>query len=774
MIDTVEDLADYVLRFVNQTHKNIFLTGKAGTGKTTLLRKIIQTTHKNTVVVAPTGIAALNAGGVTIHSLFQFPFASFIPDEFDTPVVNDYVRIENRTTLKKHFSMRGTKLNIIRNMELLIIDEVSMLRADLLDAIDFQLRTIRRDQRPFGNVQVLFIGDLLQLPPVVKNQEWDILRNYYPSMFFFHAHVIQRNPLLYLELEKIYRQSDPRFIRILNQLRENTISRENVEILNEYVQPDFDVKQHQGYITLTTHNESADSINQRALEEIDEKEYKFRAKIEEDFPEKIFPLDEVLILKKGAQVMFVKNDISFEKKYYNGKIGIVSNISNSSIWVKFPESEKEIEVEQYEWKNIKYEVDPNTKEIKEEILGTFTHYPIKLAWAITVHKSQGLTFDKAVLDISKVFAPGQAYVALSRLTSLDGLVLLKPIQLNGLKNDPSVVQYATNKVSKDGLVDMLDQATLDYVALSLMKAFTWTDTHYLWQSHIRTYTTDISKSKKGRFMKWADEMALAFSQLHQLGEKFVQQLQKSFLSEQVDMDFVHERFAKAYDYFFPQLDQLYESVLMTMLKVEKMKKMKAYLTEIEELEESHLKIVLNLKKNQQLLKILKENKVIDKSNLYTPFINQYRLDKLVQLQERLKAESEKIMAEEVEEDDDDFEEKIKTSFSKKSKTEKKDKVEKIPSYKLTLESWKKHKNIEQVQEERGFVASTIYGHLSKAIAEGELSVFEVMDTQKVYQLEDLFVSTLQGLSLKEIKEIVGEEYSYGELRCFMAYRESQE
>jgi GTPase SAR1 family protein len=268
MIETVEELADYVLKFINQTQQNIFLTGKAGTGKTTLLKKIIQSTHKNTVVAAPTGIAALNAGGVTLHSLFQLPFASFIPDNFAAPIANDTVRFENRTTLKRHFSMNRGKLNVIRNMELLIIDEVSMLRADILDAIDFQLRTIRRDTRPFGNVQMLFIGDLLQLPPVVKNVEWEVLRDYYQGIFFFHSHVLVQNPPLYIELEKIYRQSDPVFIEILSHLRVNYITEEDVEILNEYVQPNFDIKNHQGYIVLTTHNGSANEINQLALEEL--------------------------------------------------------------------------------------------------------------------------------------------------------------------------------------------------------------------------------------------------------------------------------------------------------------------------------------------------------------------------------------------------------------------------------------------------------------------------------------------------------------------------
>ncbi len=770
MIESVEDLADYVLKFVNQTHRNIFLTGKAGTGKTTLLKRIIQSTHKNTVVVAPTGIAALNAGGVTIHSLFQLPFAAFIPDEFEMPVANDMVRFENRTTLKRHFSMRGAKQDIIRNMELLIIDEVSMLRADILDVIDFQLRTIRRDSRPFGNVQLLFIGDLLQLPPVVKNAEWEILSRFYQGMFFFHAHVLKEHPPLYIELEKIYRQSDPVFIGILNHLRDNYVTPDDLQLLNQYVQPAFDIKQHQGYITLTTHNESADTINQEALDEIDEKAYNFRANIEGDFPEKIYPLDKTLVLKKGAQVMFVKNDISYEKKYYNGKIGVVSKVSDGGIFVHFPEENREVEVDRYEWKNIRYAVNENTKEIYEEILGTFTHYPLKLAWAITVHKSQGLTFEKAILDISKVFAPGQAYVALSRLTSLNGLVLLKPIQLNGLRNDHSVMQFAENKAPKSGLTALLDQSTIDYVAHSLMKAFTWTNVHFLWQAHIRSYSSDIGRSKKSQFMKWADEMALSFDQLNQLAEKFVYQLNRAFLSAELDMDYIEERFRKAYEYFFPVLDEQYNSILMVMLKVGRMKKMKAYQAEIEELEEEHLKIILELKKNQQLLKVLKEKKAIDKTTLFTPFTSQYRIDKIVQLQQKLQAESDQLMG-----DTEDLSAEIESAQEvddreftsvRNFKSNKTPKEPKTPTHILTLEAWREYKDFEKVAEIRGFAISTINSHIHKLLKEGFLTLSDVMSGDKIYELNRLFTSTLQNLSLSEIKEIVGDEYSYDELRWY--------
>jgi hypothetical protein len=764
MIETVEELADYVLKFINQTQQNIFLTGKAGTGKTTLLKKIIQSTHKNTVVAAPTGIAALNAGGVTLHSLFQLPFASFIPDNFAAPIANDTVRFENRTTLKRHFSMNRGKLNVIRNMELLIIDEVSMLRADILDAIDFQLRTIRRDTRPFGNVQMLFIGDLLQLPPVVKNVEWEVLRDYYQGIFFFHSHVLVQNPPLYIELEKIYRQSDPVFIEILSHLRVNYITEEDVQILNEYVQPNFDIKNHQGYIVLTTHNGSANEINQLALEELQEEIFKYRANIEEDFPDRIYPIDEVLVLKEGAQVMFVKNDTAFEKKYFNGKIGVISRLTNDSIFVNFPEEDREIQVEKHTWENIKYQVDDNTKEVKENVLGAFTQYPLKLAWAITVHKSQGLTFDKAVLDISNVFAPGQAYVALSRLRSLKGLVLLKPIRLNGLKNDNEVMQFAKNKAPQESLGPILDDSTLHYVAQSLYKAFTWNDMSYLWKTHVRSYSSEITKSKKGQFTTWAEETAPSFEALHSSAQKFVSQLQKAFQESEIDMEYVRERFEKAYEYFFPILDSMYDGILMTLLKVQRMKKMKAFMEEIQELEEAHIKIILSLNKNQQLLKILKEGKSINKINLHNTFVGQYKINKVNELIEKLKQESQEILKEIDEED----EEEVVNTFAKISK---KSKSSKTPTHLLTLESWNQHKDLDKVAKERGLAKQTIFGHMTKLVSEKEINISDLIPLERLYEMDTLYTSTMNGLSLKEMKEIVGDTYSYEELKLLMVYRE---
>jgi len=761
MEEQLQEAADYVVRFINHTGRNVFLTGKAGTGKTTLLRKIIQTTHKNTVVVAPTGIAALNAGGVTIHSLFQLPFATFLPDTRDFPSVPETVRLENRNTLRRHFVMNKVRQSVIRNIELLVIDEVSMLRADVLDAMDYMLRTVRKWDIPFGGVQVLFIGDLLQLPPVVRQAEWEVLKEYYTGTFFFHSFVVQQAPPLYIELEKIYRQSDETFISILNNLRNNYVSREDLDILNRYVIPDFDVKKQQGYITLTTHNEKADAINQEALDALNATPHTYRAEVIGEFPEKIYPIDEQLVLKEGAQIIFIKNDLSPEKRYFNGKMGIVESLSAGEIIVVFPEEGRKIEVERYEWQNVRYSVDENTKDIREEVLGTFTHYPIKLAWAITVHKSQGLTFDKAVLDVSKVFLPGQAYVALSRLRSLDGLVLLSPVQLNGLSNDESVMSYARYKAEIKALGGELDAATKDFLGHTLVQAFSWRPLHYSWQSHLRTYPSDGDKSKKATYYSWASEQAKKMESILEPSEKFVRQLERLFRDETYDFAFIRQRFEKAYEYFYPQLDQVVAEILLAQARVGRMKKMKGFYEEIAALEESHLKAVLLLKKVRKLLQIIAEGKPVNKDNLYCPSIAEYRINHIVAINQRLKNEHLDI------EEPAEYDDSVYARKTRKAKEPKKHTSE------ITHDLWKEHGSVEVIAGIRKLSISTIYTHMARLVATGAVSVSALMGEDRLRELEILLSETAPG-SLSEMKELAGDRFSWDELKLYKAGLEQQE
>jgi hypothetical protein len=421
--------------FVQYTNRHIFLTGKAGTGKTTFLHSLKKSSPKRMIVVAPTGVAAINAGGVTIHSFFQLPFHPYLPIQYLTPG-NDNPSSGSLESATHKVSRE--KINIIKSLDLLVIDEISMVRCDLLDAVDYILRRYKIRQQPFGGVQLLMIGDLQQLAPVVKDEDWDILGKYYDTAFFFGSRALQQTDYITIELKHIYRQRDLDFIHLLNKIRDNQLDADTLQQLNKRYDPHFQPGENEGYITLTTHNAQAQAINEIQQEKLPGRLHTFQALIKEDFPEYAFPTAYKLELKPGAQVMFVKNDISREKLYFNGKIGRIIDFEDDSIIVQCPEDKAPLEVQMTEWQNMKYTLNPDTKEIEETIIGSFTQYPLKLAWAITIHKSQGLTFDKAIIDARAAFAHGQVYVALSRCRTLEGLVLSTQVQQRGIISDPAV------------------------------------------------------------------------------------------------------------------------------------------------------------------------------------------------------------------------------------------------------------------------------------------------------------------------------------------------
>ncbi|MEC4048159.1 helix-turn-helix domain-containing protein [Flavobacterium sp. SUN046] len=745
--------ANYVLQFINQTNRSLFLTGKAGTGKTTLLREIIQTTHKNCVVVAPTGIAALNAGGVTIHSMFQLPFGGFIPDN-SAPQFLENSKFESRATLRRHFKMSTLKRKVIQNMELLVIDEVSMLRADLLDAIDFMMQTVRRKSIPFGGVQVLFIGDLLQLPPVIREEEWSTLRKYYKGKFFFHSHVISNNPPLYIELSKIYRQTDDAFISILNNLRNNTITHNDIEVLNRFVQPNFDLKANKGYITLTTHNAKADQINLQSIKDLKGPSLFYKADIIGDFPDKIYPLESTLELKVGAQVMFVKNDASFDKKFYNGKMGFIQFLSEKEIHVHFPEENKTIELEKNEWQNIRYTVDENTKEIKEDVLGTFSQFPIKLAWAITVHKSQGLTFDKAALDVSQVFMPGQAYVAFSRLRSLNGLILLSPLRMNGISNDQEVMDYSLNKASEGILENALQQETLAFIHNFLKDSFNWADLAQEWRNHKFSYRDQSVVSEKSKFAEWAHKRTDEMEALIPPSEKFVSQLNKLF-SDKVDLKFVNERILAAYNYFFPILDQLVYELLWKLEEVKRIKKVKALYDELLVLEDLQVNTVLRLMKAKLFIDTVGKGESISKETLSSDAIKNYKSNKLLAVVEDFKKLNVTII--EDLEDINRYEKKTKVT----AKGPKKSTVQE------TYELWLQKNTIKEIAAIRKLTVSSIETHLTKLIESQTISISELFPQDKIEELQIVF-KDYKGETLSEIKERFDNKYSWEELKMFKA------
>lgn len=476
---TTPDAGNYIFHkavaFVKETHENLFLTGRAGTGKTTFLKYIRDHVARQCAIIAPTGVAAINAGGETIHSFLQLPLGPFIPG-----TAGGFGRqaegTQDKHSLLANLRLRDTKIKLLRKLELLIIDEVSMVRCDLLDSIDLVLRHVRKNwQQPFGGVQMVFIGDLFQLPPVVPDDDWEILKHYYASPYFFDSVVLRYNPPVYIELKKIYRQKEQVFIDILNRVRNGMTEQRDIEQLNQLYSP-VSPKQD-GYIILSTHNRIADAINQESLEKLHTPVHKFKGTITNDFNPKNLPTEEVLHLKEGAQVMFVKNDLQSPRRYYNGKVARVVSIDAEGIRVVFPgeEDKESLLVELETWRNMRYTLNQQKGEIEEEESGSFTQYPIRLAWAITVHKSQGLTLEKAVVDLNQAFAPGQVYVALSRCTTMEGLILRSRLTMDNVIVDQRVVAFAQTEYDEDELDDRLDKGRRDAAAARLCRIFSFSD-----------------------------------------------------------------------------------------------------------------------------------------------------------------------------------------------------------------------------------------------------------------------------------------------------------
>lgn len=758
---TITQPQEFADQFINLTNQHVFLTGKAGTGKTTFLKNLIETTHKQAVIVAPTGIAALNAGGVTIHSFFQLPFGGFIPDFVNEMYISDHAKMESKSTLLRHFRHNKKRQQLMRSLELLIIDEVSMLRADLLDAVDWVLRNIRRINEPFGGVQVLFIGDLHQLPPVVKQEEWGQLSNYYSGIHFFNALVIQEQPPVYVELTTIYRQQDEIFIDVLNQLRNNRLTSEGLAKINEKVNPSFDATEKQGYITLTTHNYKADVINQKALDKLSGENYSFHAEITGDFPPHIYPIESELQLKKGAQVMFIKNDLSYEKLYYNGKMAIVTEVNKFDVTVECVEDKQRIQVQKYEWENIRYTSNPSTGEIEEETIGTFVQYPLKLAWAITVHKSQGLTFEKAVLDVSEVFASGQAYVALSRLRSLEGLTMLKPMSINGINTEEAIVRYGELSKESSKLAEILPLSVKHELHRRLVKTYDWLDMASKWSSHENTYTQQPKKSLKGENYNWITAQNYSIQSTLEPARKFRMQIDSLFQSSNYNAEKILERVKASVNYFFPVLDTVYNSLIKRMMELNRAKKSKSLVEELQDLEEVLLETILTLKKTEVIVEHIVSGRKIDKKTSFGEDILNYKVARIAKAKHSLVSNAELFLATNQEEEDSlFFQEKTKKKKASEPKEKKK------PTAEQTLEYLESGLSIEEIAQKRQFSVGTIYGHLTQLIKTEKLNVLQVMDEDTYMYLKRIIGK--QQLSLSEMKELAGSDVSYEQLRLYQA------
>jgi len=801
-------------RYVTETNQNIFLTGKAGTGKTTFLKYLRQNCHKNIVVAAPTGVAAINAGGVTLHSLFHLPFAPFVPAKDST-----HPDAVNSHSLLSQIHYTKTKLDIFRSLELLIIDETSMVASHTVDAIDTILRsTRRRYHEPFGGVQVLFIGDLHQLPPVVKREEWQYLKEYYPSIFFFDSKVLQEHIPVMIELKEIFRQQDNAFIEILNGVRNNQLTATHLELLNSRYKQNFVPRDDEGYITLTTHNHQSDTINRGKLQALHTAKYTYKASIEGNFPENIYPAEEQLELKEGAQVMFLKNDTE-GRKYFNGKIGTITYLDNESIKVKCTGEQEEIAVKLYEWKNVNYSLNSETNQIVEEELGSFKQYPLRLAWAITIHKSQGLTFDKLIVDAENAFANGQVYVALSRCTSLEGLVFTSHINQRYLGAHQNLTEWAERNRDTKKLSQRFEEARETFIQKELQNIFSWGS----WLYELKKLDSNMQKSSEPlspECFEWLQNLKSGQQALNEVALKF-----KDYMNSVMALDAdaenneaLQKRLKDAANYFSKEINKWLVDFLAHPLRV-KTKKASAPLDEsLVEINETVRKILQkidfckegfslkayleNARKQvgstQQLKSsYLGNNAIGDKGaghpNLYNR-INELRKtmarenhvtvsaifrDRVIEkICENLPCDRESLVsikginANKIRQYADEIIE-IVNAYCKENNVEAK-KISKADTVNETLQLLKQGKSITEIAAERKLVESTVETHLAKAIGKGLIDIKDIMPMTEVQRIAGYFAPEGGHISLTGIKERVPADVSYGKLRMVLAWLQKGE
>ena len=715
---------ELAFRFVNETNKNIFLTGKAGTGKTTFLKYLCENSVKKILVAAPTGVAAINARGVTLHSLFQLPFGIIVPNLDLSGSTN--INAKSHPLLSK-IRYNREKLELLRSIDLLIIDEASMVASYTVDAIDSILRYVRRKpEQSFGGVQVLFIGDLYQLPPVVKKDEWVILQQYYSSIFFFDSFVLRDNIPVIIELTEIFRQKDDKFIEILNGIRDNNISEDNFKLLNSRIKQNFLPFDNEEFITLTTHNYQSDEINQRKLSGIPEHSNIFYAEVTGEFPEHTFPAEKELRLKTGAQVMFLKND-NEGKQYFNGKIGTITELDEESIKVKCKDDPSEIEVKKSQWENISYKIDLETREITEEVLGTFVQYPLRLAWAITIHKSQGLTFEKVIIDAARAFTTGQVYVALSRCTSLEGLVLKSPVYRNFLGAHRDFRDWQ-NKNWNTNLLQLFTAARQDFVLEELKNIFTW-DTWYFEIKVLNELLLENQENVDGKWISWINDLIEEEKKLYEISGKFKQMIlrlsKNNSLIEKNDL--LQQRIKDGAHYFYNEISKWKDNFANHPLSV------------------YSKKISRNVDSKLGEIDLILEEK-LKKINYCK---NGFLLDDYLKI---LKSVDEKVAS--------NTKNKIKSSYRKKVKGN---------TVVDTVELLHEGKSIEQIAFERNLTVGTIESHLSKAIRQDLIQLEEVMPLDEARKISDIFPKAPYDFRLSSIKEKLPPEISYGKLRMILAW-----
>jgi len=802
--------------FIHYTNQNLFLTGKAGTGKTTFLKNLKKISPKRMVVVAPTGVAAINAGGVTIHSFFQLPFGPQIPQnafERGFPGAGSDPQSASRIN---RFSKN--KINLIRSLDLLVIDEISMVRADMLDAIDATLRRFKDRHKPFGGIQLLMIGDLQQLAPVVKEDEWSILRKYYDTCFFFSSQALKKSDFVSIELRHIYRQREQEFIDLLNKVRENKMNTADLQLLNSRYIPGFSPPAEEGYITLTTHNYQAKRINEDHLKKLPNKLHRFQCTVEGDFPEYAFPADEALEIKEGAQVMFLKNDASVEKRYYNGKIGKVTGIDDKEVEVLCPGDIEPITVETVAWENTRYRLNEVTSEIEEEVVGRFIQFPLKLAWAITIHKSQGLTFEKAMIDARQSFAHGQVYVALSRCRSLDGLVLSTPLNTQSVISDGTVTGFINRIEQNQPDEEVLEKYRKVYELQLLNELFDFKPVlrpiHWIikaWNENASSLVGSLKSELEKSLRPVQPEMI-------DIAEKFRPQLEKLTSQSLRAEENAHlqDRLKKAAGYFSLKLKEHIESPLESAGFETDNKEVRKRITEIRGKLETEIDIkraclesvsqgfsiknylearakasiekpavkarkeaaAINVTHQEFYRKLLKwRGKKSTETGMNEARI--LRRKTMIELAGRLPSTASELKA-------------VKGMGGKKMEMFGQDilalileyrkekgmdiplnareevKIAGLDTKEVSLAFFNQGLSLAEIAKKRRMAVSTIEGHLAHFVARGNLDVFRLIDRQKYDAIAKCLNEPSETETTSDIKNRLGDAYSYGEIRIVMA------
>ncbi len=804
---------DLAYRFVTETNENIFLTGKAGTGKTTFLKYLQNNCTKNIITAAPTGVAAINAGGVTLHSLFQLPFHPFLPTT------------NHKQELLGKLKYNRQRQDLLRKMELLVIDEISMVRADTMDAIDTILRSLRRNYKvPFGGVQILCIGDLHQLPPVAQQQEWAVLQEYYESPFFFDSLAVKEQMPLLLELNTIYRQKEEFFVSLLNKVRNNQMNGSDFEDLHTRYLPGFLPEREDNFITLTSHNKQADQINELELEKLHASKFIFSAEIEGDFSESAFPAEKELVLKEGAQVMFLKND-AIGKQYFNGKIGVVQSLEDDKIIVDC--NGKEIEVNKDTWENNRYVLNREDGKLEQQTLGTFTQYPLRLAWAITIHKSQGLTFEKLMIDAAAAFSSGQVYVALSRCTSLDGIVLLSKIPSSAIMSNSNVVKAHQSLSHKGSLEERFAGAREIFTQQLLEEIFSFPELPGIIETlgfHVIEHAEKLSKESK----PWLDEMQILCMEIKKVGSTFVSKAITSLKEIPIieDNAALQKRISDAANWFLPKLAEMKRKLDNHPIVTEH-KEITAVINEdLQNLLAETLYTIyaidycrnpfsvtgflqhkLNFSKpklnitsyvgsrkitndtsasDNELLQSLKRwrNHIIDETGLpvylvangkslaeiatYLPLTKK----DLMQIAGFGKAKVDKYGNEIIEMVEDycsrnGLSTNMEAFVGNPAKAPKKPKEEKTSTKSISFELYKSGKTIAQIAQERNFAFTTIEGHLAHFVASGDLNINELISQEKQELIKEA-ITKYGNESLTIVKQNLPDEISFGEIRMVHA------